>query len=93
MTDETKAPEPPVDVLYPALHGLEKRKKAELVELVRQMATDWRTLNGIHNATAEHREWCSDYEERQRRHNARFTVLRLMGRSDNRLIGRQVSGL
>ena len=93
LIDEPKETEPPVTVLYPALHGLEKLKKAELIALIEQMATDWRTLNGIHNHTAEHRDWCSDYEERQRMHNKRFGVLRLMGRSDNRLIGRQVSGL
>jgi hypothetical protein len=57
------------------------------------MATDWRTLNAIHNQTAEQRDWCSEYEDRQRNYNARFSVLQLKGRSDNRLIGHAPEGL
>jgi hypothetical protein len=93
IIEEPKPAEPPVTVLYPALHGLHTRKKAELIELVKQMATDWRTLNALHNDTAQQRDWCSEYEDRQRRYNAQFEVLKLKGRADNRIVGLRSAGL
>ena len=56
---------------------------AKLKQLVEDMFADWQKLNEIYNITAQTRDWCSDYEERQHNYNEQFKVLRLVGRPRN----------
>jgi hypothetical protein len=71
--------QPDIEEMLPGI-DLDAMNEAALRDLVVQMATDFHTLNGIHNVRAERNEWCPEYEERQQRHNERLTVLKLVGR-------------
>ena len=55
----------------------------KLRALVADMEHDWRTLNGFFNATAVHRDWCEEYEQRLAGYNQSFKVLRMVGREDS----------
>lgn len=70
---------------FEALDGFRRKTRGELIALIEQMATDWMTLNVIHNRRAESNDWCPEYEDHQRDHNRSLVVLQLYGRNDTRL--------
>lgn len=53
-----------------------------LLNVIGAMQEDWQKLNRFYNATAMRYGWCSDWEERIRRYNNEFRVLKLQGRVD-----------
>jgi len=61
---------------------LDTRSRGELLDLIALMREDWRKLNEIHNERANRSSWCTEYEERQERHNQGFKALKLMGRTE-----------
>jgi len=60
--------------------NLDTKSRGELLDLIALMRADWAKLNEIHNARANRSQWCTEYEERQGRHNQVFHALKLMGR-------------
>lgn len=54
----------------------------QLLHLIEHMQRDWVVLNEILNATARYYSWCGDWEERVRRYNDQFNVLKLEGRTE-----------
>lgn len=66
-----------------AFADLDQKSKGELLDLIRDMRQDWATLNDIHNRRANRNGWCTEYEERQDRHNEKLRVLKLIGRVSN----------
>jgi len=54
--------------------------REQLLRAIDDMQADWAQLNELLNATAVYYSWCSDWEERVRRYNERFRLLKLEGR-------------
>jgi hypothetical protein len=92
MIDEPPPPNPHRNALDPhhnsraqkhmdeVFADLKHKSKGELLDLIAAMRKDWATLNEIHNKRANRSNWCTEYEERQHRHNEKLTTLKLLGR-------------
>lgn len=60
----------------------ERLARHELIQLVKDMAVDWETLNGFLNGRAVAQGWCGTYEENQKVYNKQFKVFKLAGRPE-----------